>query len=79
MFSSLYFLSIFSVSVFACSKIHLLNSFRHCVPATFIPIIVEDNKINNTSTTSSEICFSVTTEEADNTLEDFSRIMLLMA
>ena len=73
---SIYFLSIFSVSVFACSKIHLFNSFRHCVPATYVPI-VEDTKLNMT-TTSSEICFSVT-EEEDTTLEDFSRLMLLVA
>ena len=73
---SIYFLSIFSVSVFACSKIHLFNSFRHCVPATFIPTIEEDTKLNMT-TTSNEICFSF--EEADTTFEDFSRIMLLVA
>ena len=77
---NLYFLSIFPVCVFACLKINLLPSFRYCVVTAKnvinIPVVTIEDKQQNIS--SNEICFSEKTEEY-NTLDDFARLMHMMA
>lgn len=86
---NLYFLSIFPVCVFACLKINLLPSFRYCVVTAKnvinIPVVTIEDKQQNSNViapklniTSNEICFSEKTEEY-NTLDDFARLMHMMA